>query len=115
MVAAHPDRFRRLCVANTILPDADAIGVPDGFYAWKEFAHKSQLAGDNAIAKMMGRGTAGPSAGPDGKITAEEAAAYGAPYPTEAYKAGVRIFPELVSWWGCAACGPSQDAGVVGA
>ena len=96
MVAAHPERFRRLCIANTILPDTDTIEVPAGFYAWKEFAHKSQMAGGSAIAKMMGRGTAGPSAGPGGKISAEEAAAYGAPYPTEAYKAGPRIFPEMV-------------------
>jgi haloalkane dehalogenase len=115
VVANHPDRFARLLIANTFLPTGDvpspvtSSGGPamtEGFYGWKTFCHKSQLAGDG-VAVLMGRGTAGPSNpgqgnGP-GKIGPEEAAAYGAPFPDETYKAGARAFPELVPT-------PSDDA-----
>ena len=97
VVATHPERFRRLCLANTFLPTCDDsfFAVNEGFYGWKTFAASSKLAGDR-LASMMIRGTAGPSAGLEGAISKAEAAAYGAPYPTDEYKAGARVFPELV-------------------
>jgi hypothetical protein len=45
VVAAHPDRFRRLILANTFLPTCDDafFAVPAGFYQWKNFCHQSKL------------------------------------------------------------------------
>src|SRR5882757_9801759 len=66
----YPDRIKRLLVMNTAL----AVGASPGpgFDAWKAFM-KSK---------------------PD--LSDAEAAAYGAPFPDQHYKAGVRRFPELV-------------------
>ncbi len=80
---AFPDRITRLIVMNTTLPVGETPG--DGFNDWKAFVARSP---DIDVGGLMGRAV--PTLSPD------EAAAYGAPYPDQSYKAGVRRFPELV-------------------
>lgn len=81
---AMPERFKRLIVMNTSFPTGEtSLGA--GFEAWKAF-NRSQP--DMDIAMLFARGTP--------ILTPAEAAAYGAPYPDVRYKAGVRMFPELV-------------------
>ncbi len=78
-----PHRIRRLLVMNTAL----AVGASPGpgFDAWKAFMRTRP---DVDVAVLMKRGTP--------QLTDDEAAAYGAPFPDQHYKAGVRRFPELV-------------------
>ncbi|RAN40462.1 haloalkane dehalogenase [Hyphomonas sp. GM-8P] len=78
-----PDRFERLIVMNTTL--ATGSSPSQGFNAWKAYSASQP---DMDIAALMKRGTP--------VLSDAEAAAYGAPFPDAAYKAGVRRFPELV-------------------
>nr|WP_321359274.1 haloalkane dehalogenase [uncultured Hyphomonas sp.] len=78
-----PDRFERLIVMNTAL--ATGTSPSDGFDAWKAYSASQP---DMDVAALMKRGTP--------VLSDAEAAAYGAPFPDAAYKAGVRRFPELV-------------------
>lgn len=79
-----PDRFAGLIVMNTAFPTGEqSLGA--GFEAWKAF-NRSQP--DMDIAMLFQRGTP--------ILSEAEAAAYGAPFPSVEYKAGVRRFPELV-------------------
>lgn len=78
------DRFERLIVMNTGFATGE-VPLGPGFAAWKAF-NRSQP--DLDLAALFLR--ASPV------ITADEAAAYAAPYPDASYKAGVRQFPELV-------------------
>lgn len=81
---AMPDRFKRLIVMNTGFPTGEtSLGA--GFEAWKAY-NRSQP--DMDVAALFARGTPILSDG--------EAAAYGAPFPDVRFKAGVRMFPELV-------------------
>ncbi|MEO8605626.1 MAG: haloalkane dehalogenase [bacterium] len=84
LVAAEPQRFARLVVANTALPVG--TGFSDGFNAWLEF---SQKVPELPIGAIVDSGT-------QRALTAAERAAYDAPFPDEAYKAGARCFPMLV-------------------
>lgn len=77
------ERFDRLIVMNTAIPVGESPGA--GFDAWKAY-NRSQP--DMDVAALFARSDAG--------LTEAEAAAYGAPFPTQDYKAGVRRFPELV-------------------
>ena len=78
-----PSRFTRLLVMNTTL----AVGVSPGtgFDNWKAYAKANP---DLDVAALMKRGTS--------VLSDAEAAAYGAPFPDERFKAGVRRFPEMV-------------------
>lgn len=78
-----PERFNRLIVMNTAIATGQSPG--DGFNAWKAF-NRSQP--DMDVAALMKRATP--------ILSDSEAAAYGAPFPDKSYKAGVRMFPELV-------------------
>lgn len=80
---AFPDRIKRLLVMNTTLARGASPGP--GFDAWKAFMRTRP---DVDVAALMKRGTP--------HLSDAEAAAYGAPYPDQRYKAGVRRFPELV-------------------
>lgn len=85
-LSSGPDlagRLARLIVMNTALPVGDSPGP--GFDAWKAY-NRSQP--DMDVAALMQRGTS--------VLSDAEAAAYGAPFPDQSYKAGVRRFPELV-------------------
>jgi haloalkane dehalogenase len=79
-----PDRFQRLIVMNTSFPTGEA-SLGAGFEAWKAF-NRSQP--DMDVAMLFKRGTP--------ILSDAESAAYGAPFPSMEYKAGVRRFPELV-------------------
>jgi pimeloyl-ACP methyl ester carboxylesterase len=81
---AMPDRFARLLVMNTGFGTGDTP-LTEGFLAWRAFNNRSP---DMDIAGLMKRSTAG--------LTDAEAAAYAAPFPDQAYKSGVRRFPNLV-------------------
>jgi haloalkane dehalogenase len=78
-----PERFARLLVMNTTL----AVGATPGpgFDSWKAYVKANP---NLDVAALMKRATP--------ILSDEEAAAYGAPFPDQRYKAGVRRFPELV-------------------
>jgi len=85
VVAAHPERFARLVVANTGLPEGTGR-ITDAFLAWQKF---SQEAEDFPVGAII-------SGGCVDRLTPEVVAAYDAPFPDDSYKAGARIFPTLV-------------------
>jgi pimeloyl-ACP methyl ester carboxylesterase len=81
---AAPQRFRSLLVMNTALGTGDQP-LSDGFIAWRDFSNRNP---DMDIARLMQRACP--------HLTPAEAAAYAAPFPDAAHKAGVRRFPNLV-------------------
>ena len=81
---AAPERYASLLAMNTTLGTGDQ-SLGDGFLAWRAFSNKNP---DLDVAKLMQRACP--------HLSDAEAAAYAAPYPDAAYKAGVRRFPNLV-------------------
>jgi pimeloyl-ACP methyl ester carboxylesterase len=79
-----PERFERLLVMNTALGTGDAP-LSEGFVAWRAYVNKTP---DLPCDKLMQRSCK--------HLTEAEAAAYEAPYPDTASKAGARAFPNLV-------------------
>ena len=85
LVAAEPDRFDRVVVGNTGLPTGH--GAPsEAFLAWQSF---SQSADDVPVGAIIG-------AGCTTELSADVVAAYDAPFPDDAFKAGPRVMPALV-------------------
>ncbi|MFA6117733.1 MAG: haloalkane dehalogenase [Sphingomonas sp.] len=84
LVAAFPDRFARLVVANTGLPVG--TGSSAGFDAWLAF---SQNVPSFPVGSIVNGGTTR-------ELSQAEIAAYDAPFPDESYKEGARQFPTLV-------------------
>ncbi|MFO0697339.1 MAG: haloalkane dehalogenase [Polyangiales bacterium] len=84
LVAAFPERFARVVVANTGLPIG--MGMTEGFQRWLEFSQKVRVF---PVGTIVANGTV-RKPGP------EVVAAYDAPFPDESYKAGARCFPTLV-------------------
>lgn len=87
LVAAQPDNFVRVIASNTTLPTGQ-FEMPKSFMQWREFSRTSE---NFDIGKVIDGGTAS-------ELSAEVIAAYNAPFPTEEYKAGARIFPSLVPY-----------------
>lgn len=85
MVGEEPDRFSCVVASNTFLPTGGGQASP-GFLAWREFARVSP---DFVIGDILQRAT-------QTERSAAEVAAYNAPFPDEASKAGARAFPQLV-------------------
>lgn len=79
------ERFARVVVANTALPDG-MHKPPQAFKDWLEF---SQNVPELPVGAIIGGSCLGD-------IDAAVTAAYDAPFPDESYKAGARIFPALV-------------------
>lgn len=79
---ALPDRFTRLLVMNTGLGTGQ---VTEGFRQWRSYSNSQP---DLPVGKLILRGK------PD--LSAAEAAAYDAPFPTPDYKAALKAFPNLV-------------------
>ena len=79
-----PQRFERLLVMNTALGTGD-VPLSEGFIAWRAYVAKTP---NLDCAKLLARSCP--------HLSPAEAAAYEAPYPDEASKAGVRRFPSLV-------------------
>lgn len=84
LVAAFPERFARVIVANTGMPTGS--GMTDGFKAWLTMSQTMPVFPAGMIVNM----------GSLRDLSPEEIAAYDAPYPDETYKSGARIFPTFV-------------------
>lgn len=85
LLAQDPDRFARACVGNTGLPTGH--GTPsDAFLAWQEFSRTTDAF---PVGLIINGGTTTD-------LSPAVIAAYDAPFPVEAAKAGARIFPSLV-------------------
>lgn len=85
MVAAQPDRFARIAVANTGLPTGDHR-MPEAFSSWQRFALTTETF---PVAAIVAGGTVNG-------ISDAAFAAYDAPFPDESFKAGPRVMPALV-------------------
>jgi len=79
-----PERFDGLVVMNTMLGTGDTPLSP-GFLAWRDYVAKHP---DMDCARLLARAVP--------ILSAQEAAAYEAPFPDTRFKAGVRRFPQLV-------------------
>jgi haloalkane dehalogenase len=85
LVADQPDRFARVVVANTGLPDGS--GSPsDAFMQWQKFSQTTPVF---PIGDLINRACVS-------ELSAEVIAAYDAPFPDDSYKAGARIWPSHV-------------------
>lgn len=86
VVAAHSGRFARLVISNTALPEGSLGEFNIAFTNWRLFAKYAPVL---PIGRILNKGSA---RGCD----AATRAAYDAPFPNRRYKAGARIFPQLV-------------------
>ena len=77
-------RFSGLLAMNTAFATGDTP-LSQGFLDWRAWSNKNP---DMAVGKLMSRTCP--------QLTAQEIAAYDAPFPDVRYKAGVRRFPQLV-------------------
>lgn len=84
LVAARPELFARVIVANTGLPEG--TGSSEAFDQWVAF---SQAVPEFPVSAIVNSAVLR-------LLSAEELAAYDAPFPDERYKAGARAFPPLV-------------------
>lgn len=85
LLTASPSRFRSVVASNTMLPTG-TMAPPKAFLDWQNFAANSPQFD---VATVLQRATV--------KILTEnEIMAYNAPFPTDEYKAGARVFPALV-------------------
>lgn len=85
LAAENPDRFDRIVVANGFLPTGDRDPGP-AFKTWRAFAAHSPVF---PIGRIVATGT-------KRALSADERAAYDAPFPTSEYKVAARVFPALV-------------------
>src|SRR5271154_6310001 len=84
LVAAFPDRFARVVVANTGLPAGN--GWSEAFKNWLDYSQSTPVL---PVGNIVNGGTLR-------QLSPAEVAAYDAPFPDETYKAGARRFPALV-------------------
>jgi haloalkane dehalogenase len=85
LLAAQPERFARLVVANTGLPTGDQR-MPEAFTAWREFVRNTP---DFDCGRIVQGGTTRT-------LSEAEVAAYNAPFPEDSYRAGPRVMPSMV-------------------
>lgn len=85
LVAADPDRFARVVAANTFLPTGDGR-TGEAFLAWQRYSQDVEVFPAGRIV----------NGGCTTTLEPEVVAAYDAPFPDEAMKAGARQFPTLV-------------------
>ncbi|RZJ25072.1 MAG: tRNA adenosine(34) deaminase TadA [Haliea sp.] len=81
---AAPGRYRGLLVMNTTLATGEQP-LPPGFLAWREMCAKNP---DFDVARLLARGNP--------QMSAEECAAYNAPFPGRGHRAALRAFAPLV-------------------
>ena len=84
LVAAMPDRFSGVVLSNGGLPEGQP--APKAFAAWRRFSKYSPVFPIGGILQKATKT----------ELSDAEVAAYDAPFPTGASKAGARIFPSLV-------------------
>jgi haloalkane dehalogenase len=94
VAAEHPDQVARLVIMNTGLPAGDMGPTPsesagDTDNAFLRWRRESERSVDPAAGQIIQRATV--TTLPD-----EVVAAYDAPFPDAAFKAGPRIWPSLV-------------------
>lgn len=81
----HPGRFSRIVVANGFLPTGDR--PPNrAFRIWRAFARYSPAF---PVGRIIQSATTR-------RLPPEVVRAYDAPFPSSRYKAGARVFPQLV-------------------
>lgn len=85
IITEMENRFSLVIASNTTLPSGN-VPVSESFLKWIKF---SQHSSEFDIGKVLDMGTVRP-------LSEEVLAAYNAPFPSEEYKAGARIFPALV-------------------
>jgi len=85
LVAEAPERFARVVVANTGLPDGTQR-LSDALVAWQNFAATTE---DFPVGFIVNGGCTTD-------LDAAVIAAYDAPFHEDAAKAGARIFPSLI-------------------
>ena len=85
LAAEHEERFARIVIANGFLPTADRP-APFAFRVWRAFARYSPVL---PVGRIVSAGTAT-------RLSRDVVAAYDAPFPSAAHKAGARAFPRLV-------------------
>jgi tRNA(adenine34) deaminase len=81
---ASPERYRGLLVMNTCLANAEEP-LPQGFLQWRAMCRAKP---DFSIGQLLARGNP--------QLSAAEAAAYDAPFPSSDFRAATRAFPERV-------------------
>ncbi len=85
LVAEHPDRFARVVAANTGLPTGD-VDMPEAWWRFRRAVEKAEMLDvGRLVASGCRRG-----------LDDAARAAYDAPFPDEASKAGPRVMPTLV-------------------
>ncbi len=85
LVAAMPERFRRVVVANTFLPTGES-SPGAAFLAWQKFSQEVETFPTGVII----------NGGCTTELSADVMAGYDAPFPDESFKEGARQFPLLV-------------------
>ncbi|MDM9630679.1 haloalkane dehalogenase [Robiginitalea aurantiaca] len=85
LVAQMPDRFSMIIASNTTLPTG-SVPMPESFMNWRAYSQHSETF---EIGKIIDTGTSTD-------LSDDVRAGYNAPFPTEAHKAGARVFPVLV-------------------
>jgi haloalkane dehalogenase len=85
LVAAQPERFARVVIGNTGLPDG-SMRPSSAFLDWQRFSQEAEVFPIGLI--VNGATTT--------DLSAEVVAGYDAPFPDDTYLAGARIFPTLV-------------------
>ena len=85
LLAQEPGRYDRVVIGNTGLPTGKGEAT-EAFLAWQKF---SQTAPEFPIGQLINSACIRD-------LTTDETHAYDAPFPTDEYKAGARIFPSLV-------------------
>ncbi len=81
---AAPQRYRSLLVMNTTLATGDAPLSP-GFVAWRKMCAQNP---EFDVARLFARGNP--------QLSAQECAAYAAPFPDAGHRAALRAFPPMV-------------------
>lgn len=83
--AGQGERFARVCVANTGLPNGMSK-LPEPWWRFRDFVVRTE---DLPVGHLVASGCADP-------MTPEVQAAYDAPFPDASYKAGAKAFPDLI-------------------
>jgi tRNA(adenine34) deaminase len=81
---AAPQRYRGLLVMNTTLATGE-VPLSAGFLAWREMCAKNP---EFDVARLFARGNP--------QMSAQECAAYNAPFPDKGHRAALRAFPPMV-------------------
>ncbi|MDH3755313.1 MAG: haloalkane dehalogenase [Acidimicrobiia bacterium] len=85
LVTAQPDRFARVAIANTGLPNGHTR-PSEAFMRWQKFSQEAPVF---PIGDIVNGGCATD-------LSPEVIAAYDAPFPDDSFKAGARIWPSFV-------------------